>query len=271
MTGAIFVEQLKRGWRNSLYWGVGLGLLVFYVTAAIEDPAIIDSYRGILEALPPAMLSAFGISSPDLLTSPEGFIAFAGFAYGSLALAVYGVLSGLNILSNDEDGGMLNTLLALPIPRWHVIVERFLAYTVMLFVIVMMLFGGIVLGAAVFGVDINLMTMFLGCINMMPAVLAIIAVTALFSSLIANKLIVTGLSAGFVLASYVFDVVADAVSDTNSVAEVLRQISVFNYLDAEAVVINGSLQPSNIILLLTVAVICVGIATVAFERRDIRG
>ncbi|MEO1645311.1 MAG: hypothetical protein AAFR67_08995 [Chloroflexota bacterium] len=88
MTGAIFTEQLKQSWRNAVYWGFGLGMLVFYVTAAIEDPATIDSYRGLLEALPPAMLSAFGLSSAELLTSAEGFIAFAGFAYGSLALAV---------------------------------------------------------------------------------------------------------------------------------------------------------------------------------------
>ncbi|MEL6310394.1 MAG: ABC transporter permease subunit [Chloroflexota bacterium] len=270
MTGAIFTEQLKQSWRNAIYWGFGLGLLVFYVTAAIEDPATIDSYRGLLEALPPAMLSAFGLSSAELLTSAEGFIAFAGFAYGSLALAVYGVLSGLNILSNDEDSGVMNSLLALPVARWQVIIERFLAYAVLLFGIVLMLFGGIVLGSTVFGVEVDMVTMFLGCINMMPAVLSIIAITALISSVFSNKLIVTGISAGFVLVSYVFDVIADAVS-ANAFADVLGQISVFNYLDAESVIVSGSLQPINVTILLLIAGISIVIAVFAFERRDISG
>lgn len=272
MTGVLFIEQLKQGWRQILYWGLGLSLLTFYITAIIEDPEIISQYSVVLQSFPPAMLSAFGLSDAALLTTAEGFIAFAGFTYGGLALAVFGVLAGLNITANDEDSGMMNIILSLPTPRWQVIIERFLAYSVIVCCIVTLLFVGILVGATVFSIDLNIMTMLLGSINLIPATLTIMAITTLIGSIFSNKLIVTSLSAGFVMVSYVLNIIAGAVNTTElPIAEWIGRVSVFKYLDSESVVLNQALNIGNISLLLGLTVIAIIISLYAFENRDING
>ncbi|MGJ3240383.1 MAG: ABC transporter permease subunit [Anaerolineae bacterium] len=272
MTGTIFVEQFKQTWRQMLYWGVGLFMLAFYILAVIEDPDIIEQYSVLLQSFPPAMLSAFGLSDAALLTSAEGFVAFAGFTYGGLALAVFGVLAGLNITANDEDSGMMNVILALPTPRWQVIVERFLAYSVQLLVIVALLLLGIVVGANVFNVELDMMLMVLGSINLIPASLAIIGVTALIGGAFSNKTLVTSLAGGFVLVSYMLNIIAGAVNaDDMPLAEWLGRVSVFTYLDSEGVILEESLNTGNVLILLVLAVVSVMIALYAFENRDIRG
>lgn len=272
MNGKIFIEQLKQSWLQALYWGVGVGFLTFFMSIIVEDPQVLEGYSNLIEAFPPAILSAFGVSDAALLTTPEGFIVFAGFTYGSIILSVFGVLAGLNIINNDEDSGMMNIILSLPTPRWQVIVERFLAYVVIVFVIAMLLFGGIVLGTIIFNLEIDLMLMFMGSINMMPIILSIIAVTALFSALFSNKLIVTGLSAAFVLSSYVINTLIGAINvDEVPFANIIGNLSIYNYVDSEGIIINRAINIPNMSILLLVAVVAIGISVYAFENRDISG
>ncbi len=272
MTGVLFIEQLKQSWRQIFYWGIGLALLTFYITAVIEDPEVINQYSALLQSFPPAMLSAFGLSDAALLTTAEGFIAFAGFTYGGLALAVFAVLAGLNITANDEDSGMMNIILALPTPRWQVIIERFLAYTLILCCIVALLFVGIIAGSSFFNVELNIGTMILGSINLIPATLTIMAITTLIGSLFSNKLIVTSLAAGFVMVSYVLNIIAGAINTTEApIAAWIGRVSVFKYLDSEGVVLNQALNGGNITLLLGLALIAIVISLYAFENRDING
>lgn len=272
MLGSIFYGQLRHSWRQVLTWGIGLAVLMFYVTAVIQDPAVIEGYRGVLESFPPAFLSAFGVSDASSLTTPEGFIGFAGFTYGGIILAVFGVLTGLNITANDEDNGVMNVLLALPVPRWRLIVERFAAYTIITILIILMVFVGIVVGTIAFSVDLNYMTMLLGTVNLIPATLTVMAVTTFIASIFSNKVIVTGIAAAFVSSSYFLNVVADLVdTDSLPIAGILGRLSVFSYLDSETVLREQVLQTGNILALLVATVLLVVVSVMAFERRDISG
>lgn len=272
MSGKIFIEQLKQSWLQGIYWGVGVGFLTFFLSIVVEDPEVLSGYASLIDAFPPAMLSAFGVSDAALLTTPEGFIIFAGFTYGSIVLSVFGVLAGLNIINNDEDSGMMNIILSLPTPRWQVIVERFLAYVVIVFIIVMLLFGGVILGTVFFNLEIDLMLMFIGSINLMPMILSIIAVTALISAIFSNKIIVTGLSAGFVLVSYVINTLIGAINvDDVPFAGIVGKLSIYNYVNSEGIIINNALNIGNVLVLVLVVIVAVSISVYAFENRDISG
>jgi ABC-2 type transport system permease protein len=272
MSGSVFIEELKRGWLGSVVWGVGMAALMLFLMAIIQNNEVIDQYRVILEAMPQGVLKAFGVSSVEILTTAEGFVAFAGFTYGALILSVYGGMSGLGITANDEDEGSLNMLLAMPIHRWQVIVEKYAAYALMLLGIVLLMFSGIAAGSAIFNVPMNLTTMLLGVLNLMPLSLAVMASTCLIASLISRKFIVSGIAAAFVVASYFLNVLAGSL-DTEAVpaAGVLQKLSLFSYVDSEGLVLNGGLNTLNISLLLGLSVVLVVISVLAFERRDIGG
>jgi ABC-2 type transport system permease protein len=269
MFGITFVEQLKRSWRQILYWGGGLSLLVIFVMSILQDTAIIDQYAAILEKLPPQMLSSLGLDDIQSISTPEGFIAFAGLTYGTIVMAIFSVVAGLDVTANDEDEGILNMLLALPIPRWQIIVERALAYAVIIAAIALMEFAAMFIGTLIIPVEVNMQPLFLGCMNLIPGALSLMAATIFFASIISNKAIATGVSAAFVLGSYILYVIGGAVRE-DTFGYYLGQLSVWTYFDSQTVVRDG-LNLVNIGGLFALAIGLIVIATLAFERRDIAG
>jgi ABC-2 type transport system permease protein len=272
MKGTVFIEEIKRSWLGAVSWGIGMGSLMLFLTAIMQNNEVLDQYSAILSALPEGMLRAFGVSDVALLTTAEGFIAFAGFTYGSLILSTYGVMSGLGITANDEDDGSLNVLLSMPLPRWQIILEKYLAYALLLLVIVLMMFGGIALGSNVFNVPLSLNMMLMGCLNLMPLSLSIMAMTALIASLFSQKVVVTSMAAAVVVVSYFINVLMGSL-DTEAVPAALfiQKLSVFSYVDSEGLVLSGGLNFINIGLLLGLSLVLVIISIFAFERRDIGG
>jgi putative exporter of polyketide antibiotics len=95
------------------------------------------------------------------------------------------------------------------------------------------------------------------------------AATIFFASIISNKAIATGVSAVFVLGSYILYVIGGAVRE-DTFGYYLGQLSVWTYFDSQTVVRDG-LNLVNIGGLFALAICLIVIATIAFERRDIAG
>jgi ABC-2 type transport system permease protein len=215
------------------------------------------------------MLSSLGISDAASVGTPEGFVSFAGLTYGTVVLAIFAVVAGLDVTANDEDEGILNVLLALPIPRWRVILERSLAFVLVIIGIAMVEFVGMFIGTLFIPDDItlDLSKLFLGCINLIPGSIALMAATIFFASIFSRKVIATGLATGFVLGSYVLNIIGEAMTK-GSFGYQLGRLSVWKYFETQAVIHTG-LNYTNIAGLLALAVVLVAVSTFAFERRDI--
>jgi ABC-2 type transport system permease protein len=269
MFGVTFVEQLKSSWRQILYWGGGLSMLVIFVMSILQDVSVLDQYADLIGDLPPQMINAMGLEDAAALGTPEGFIGFIALTYGTVVMAIFAVVAGLDVTANDEDEGILNVLLSLPIPRWQVLVERALAYAVIIIAIAMLEFAAIFVGTSMIPVDVNLRPLFLGCLNLIPGALSLMAVTIFFTSIISNKVIATGISAAFVLTSYVLFIIGGSVRE-DTFGYYLGRLSVWTYFDGQAVIREG-LNPVNFGGLLALVVVLLIISVWAFERRDIAG
>ena len=269
MTGAVFQEQLKQSWRQALYFAIGLGFLAFVMFSLNQDTSLAESYGKLLGSFPPAMLDALGASDLAGNLTPEAFIGFAALLYGNIIMAVYAVMAGLSIIANEEDEGSINVLLSLPIPRWQVIVEKFLAFGLLIVCIPIIQYMGFVFGrmATPEIVVVNMNKLMMGVANEIPAGLSIMAATVFFSSIFSRKAISTGVSAGFVLVSYVMFVMGNMVQD-DSPAKILGNLSIWTYFDSQMVMRDG-LQIANVALLLGLAIVLLLISVFAFERRDI--
>ncbi len=269
MIGTIFIEQLKRGWRQILYWGGGLAGLAFFMFMILQDSAIAEQYAALLEQFPPVFINALGLEEAAQLAEPEGFLAFAAFLYGAIILAVFGVMAGLNIIANDEDSGEMNVLLSLPIPRWRVIVEKFLAYILIIIGITLVLYGGMLIGSLISPVEVDMGKMLVGAINLIPAGISVMGITVFVTSLFSNKLISTGVAAAIIMGSYVLNVAGEAVQE-GTIGDTLSNLSIWHYFDTQGAVFNG-INPANVALLLGIAAVAVLAATFFFERRDVAG
>jgi beta-exotoxin I transport system permease protein len=265
MSGTVFMETLRSKWRTMLYWGLGLAVYGFFITSFIQDANMLKQYSELVKTLPPAMMAMFGADAASMAT-PEGFLGLEFFSYSLLVTAIYAVMAGLDITANEEDAGIMDVLLSLPLARWRVIVEKFLAYTLMLVVVIGVMTLGLTIGNQASAIKIDSPKLLESGFNVLPGTLLMMAFTTFVAVLVRTKGTATGIAAVFVIGSYLLNSLGEAAS--GSIANQLRGISFFRYFDYNGVIQTG-LNWGNIGLLLGVAVILFAGSLWLFDRRDV--
>jgi ABC-2 type transport system permease protein len=267
MPWSIFNETLRRGWRGMIYWGVGLGLLGFIITIIIPNITALKQFQNLMATMP-AVVKALGMEDAAQMATPEGFISAGYFGRVILLMAVYAIVAGLNITANEEDAGIMDMLLSLPVPRWRIILEKFAAYVLMLVVIVSLGFIGIYLSGVSSPIHVDSGKLIIGSINMLPSILVMLTFTMFACTFFQRKNQATAVSAFFIVGSYALDFIGSAASES-PIAR-LRGLSFFTYYDNGHIMQTG-LNGANIILLLGVTLILVAASVWCFQRRDIGG
>lgn len=265
MNGVVFIETLWRGWRGALYWGVGFALYALALMFIVQDANILKQYGEIAKAFPPALLQLFGGDATSLAT-PEGFLGYGFFGYMLLIFAVYSILSGLNITANEEDQGILDLVLSLPLPRWRMIVEKFMAYTLLSVVIIALAFVGLIAGTPFSALKIDSGKLLQATFNMLPSALLMLAFTTFAAALFRSKGVATVVAALFVVGSYFLNFLGEAAS--SSLFEQARRLSFFSYYDHNGVILHG-LAWGNVVLLLAGSAALVAGSLWFFQRRDV--
>lgn len=266
MTGVVFRETLRRSWQGMLYWGIGLGMLGLITMMIIPNVDALKQITSLMESLPPALIKAMGMEDASQLATPEGFLGGAYFARVILIMAVYAVLAGLNVTANDEDQGILDVVLSLPLPRRQIILEKFAAYALMSTVIVLLGFLGVFLGGVSTNLGVDTGRLILGNLNILPSTFLMLAFTMFAGTYFRTKGTATAAASLFIVGSYLIDVIGGAASGT--VIADLRVISFFSYLDNSHVMIDG-LNVGNVALLLGLTAVLVVASVWFFQRRDV--
>ncbi len=267
MLGVIFNETLRRTAWQMLYWGLGLGILGLLMSMLIP---LFDALQlaEVLQTLPPVILALAGIDEQmTILATPEGILAVAFFTRFSIIFAAYPVVMGLRITANEEDDGILDVLLALPVPRWRVILERFLAYVVTIIVITLMVFAGLWVGAQLIEIELDLTRIAIALFASIPLLVTLLAFTAFSAALIPRRRPALAVATVFVVGSFVLDTVANMIHGA-SISNVLAAVSVFSYFDVTAIVQTGLIWPHFFGLLIVAALLLIA-SLWLFQRRDV--
>lgn len=270
MQGVTFRETLRRSVRGMLFWGAGIGLIGFMSVIVIPDADALDQMADLLETFPPEFLAIFsGGSGVDMafMSTPEGYLTINYFSLLGVMFAAYGLTLGMSITANDEERGVLDTILSLPIPRRQLVVEKALAAVLLLIganlIAFALLWLGVVLTPAI---EVNFAAMLRGSIYAVPAALATFGVTLLLTTVLRRRGLALGMAVAFVVASYFLDALGAAVS--GSFINELTPLSIFSYYKPSDVIQEG-LVWGHVLLLVAVALVGSAAATVAFQRRDV--
>lgn len=262
----IFVETLKQNWKQLLYWGIGLGLLGFLMMVILPDVKILEQYAEVLGSFPPEVLDAIGISDASYLASPDGFIAFGFFSYSILILAAYAVIMGMRVTANEEDEGILDIVLSHPVPRWRLVVEKVLAFSLIFILVIGMGLLGLAIGMPFSAFDINVDSLIANTISLIPPVLLMLLITVFIGTVVRRRTIAIALASFVMVFMYFIDLLGASVTD--SILDKLRFVSVFRYYDPQLIMKDG-LNPESMILLSTVALLMLLASIFVFQRRDI--
>ncbi len=267
MTGVVFMNTLRRNWRQILYWGLGIAILGYYVIVIVPNVDTLKQYADLFSRMPPIFIKAFGLSDVAQLATPGGFLGLAFFSYMLLITASYAVIAGLSVTANEEDRGILDVLLSLPIPRWRIIVERLLAYTLILIGMLALTFLGLWYGASnTPGLSLDIGRLFLATANLLPTTLLVLAFTVLVGTVARSRSLAIGAATVFVVASYFIDFIGASASGT--FMDSLRAISFYSWYNGGQIMFTG-LEWSRVLLPLAVTLVLAAGSLWFFDRRDV--
>ena len=268
MTGKVFWETLRGGWRQALYGAVALGFFGAYSVLLLPDTAGLQGFVKLMEAMPSEMMQAIGVDDPAMMATPEGFIGFAFFTYGAILLSVFGIFAGLSLTANDEESGAMNMLLALPLPRWRVVVERAAAQVIFAFVIALGGWMSLVLMRSLntYAESLDPLTLLKACMAFVPVILTIMAATAVLGVLIRRRNIAGAVAGAFVAASYLMNTLGGMAGP--GIGELMQKLSIYTYFDGAELARNG-LDLGVFVVFSLIAAVLAAVAVGLFDRRDI--
>ncbi len=241
--------------------------LVLYCSLIIAFyPSIRDSeaYDAALDDYPEALKEFFGGETSFQLTTGPGFINAQLFSFMvPLLLSIVAIGAGA-ALGSDQRNGLLDLILANPVPRWRVVVERAVAITV----IVLVLAGAVMATLAVFGPVVDLGIGF-GELAAATAASTLIVLLHGFVALAVSastgrRSLAVGVATAVFAAGYLLQSLAGIVD----VIEPYRVLSPYYHAMGTSPLFNGWAWP-NLGLLVGLCSAAVAAAVFFFQRRDL--
>jgi ABC-2 type transport system permease protein len=127
MLRSVFTKTLWDQRRSLAGWLIGISVIgVFY--AAFYPVINTPELRAALEAYPEGFLDAIGFTD---VTSAAGYLGSTTFGLLGPALVIaFASAVGGSAIAGEEESGRLDLILAHPVSRWSVVVQRFAAIVV---------------------------------------------------------------------------------------------------------------------------------------------
>jgi ABC-2 type transport system permease protein len=255
-------KWLWDGRRSLLGWTIavvvlGAGYAAFWPT--IDSPAMRDA----LENYPEALLEALNYTD---IATPDGYLTAT--VYGlvvAILLVVYGVGAGARAIAGDEEAGTLDLVLAHPVSRSRVALQRYTALVVSIVVFnLVLLLSLLAISPAVRldGITLAEYAAMHAHLVLFSALFAAVsyAVGAAFGS----RAVAIAAGAAFGFLGYLANGVLPQVNGL----EWTRNLSPFHWLTGGSPLRNG-LQAGNLLIMLGLIVLLVVLGTWRFERRDV--
>ena len=266
MPGAVLTETLRRTWQQTLYWGLGLGLLGLVGVLVVPLFDALD-IAAMLDTLPPVLLQAAGIGDDlTFTTTPEGMVALAFFGKMALVFIAYPVVMGMRVTSNEETDGIMDMLLSLPVERARVVLEKVAAYLLNMVFLTLIVFLGVWVGSRLIDVPLNIGRLVESTLNLLPTLTFVLAFTTFIGALVGRRSAALGLVTAFVMGSYMLDTFGGMAKD--SAVGHLRVLSFFSHYNPSGVMQYG-LSWGTVAGLLALSAVLVAGSVWAFQRRDV--
>lgn len=261
-----FFKTLRDQARNLLTWGIGVAayvLLLMSVYPSIRKSA--GSLQGYVNNLPPAVRAAFLGPGGDF-TSPTGYINtellswLAPIVFIAFAIGVAG-----RALAGEEEDGTLSLLLAYPVSRRRLALQKFAALAVLVSAIGFAFWASLTIATAILGTPVGALPLFEAVLRFTLLALAIGSVTLATGAATGRRSVGAAVGAGVAVAMYLLHTLAQV----NSTVHPYRVLSLFYYSGGTTPLGRG-LGIVDVVVLVCTAMVFLAMTLVFFERRDVR-
>lgn len=243
-----------------LAWYVGL--FATTVLIMLLFPTLRDTFGKALSNVPDSIKPILG--DAQTYQRINGFIDIQVLAQMVFMTIVYGVILFSGVLAGDENEGTLQTLLAHPVSRSRVYIEKFLGASLLLAIVNSSVYIGTWIGAVAVGQHVDLFRLALAC-GMLYLVTLSFSVIGFSLGAITGKRGLAGAVAGsLAFVSYLVTNLAPSVKQLKSI----NTFSPYEYFNKPSILDYG-VAGKDFIILLTITVVFVAIGHLVFTKRDI--
>ncbi|HEX4897782.1 MAG TPA: ABC transporter permease [Candidatus Limnocylindrales bacterium] len=264
MLRSVFAKVVHDQWRMVLGWAAFSAVWPAMYVGLYPSIGALGELEKMLDQFPPAIREFFASASLDL-SSPEGFLNMELFTFvAPLLVLAYTVVVCGGATAGEEEKGTMDLLLANPIPRWRIVVEKSAAFVIGTIVIGVGMWIGAAAGAAIADVDLDLVLVGQAIGSVVLLGLALGGFALALGAITGRRWLAAGTALMVVIAGFFLNGFGALVDWL----EPWRPISPFYQYIANDPLSNG-LDAGNVLVLLAWALIGGIVAVIAFERRDL--
>lgn len=220
---------------------------------------------GDLEELPPVYQAFLGDAGG--FDTPEGFIAAEFFSWIPLLVITVAIIGGTGALAGEESAGTIDLVLAQPIPRWRLVVEKALGVAVAIAAISLVSIPGFIAMLPFFDTDIDVGRLTLATAGMVPLGLLYLGLSLWASAALPTRSAAVVAVVGVLVVAYILHTFGAVVPWL----ETPRKFQPFYWADGSRALVEG-FTPAWAAwnaLLVGLALAALAGAVRSFQRRDI--
>lgn len=260
---AIAENTVRLRARGALIWGVCLGALGALYVALYPYIAAQPGMEQLIESMPQGMKDLFGFGEVTGFDTVESFLATEMLNFlVPLALSFFPIMLASSALAGAEEDDKMDVMLSNPVPRWLLVVGRFLATAVLLAGILAIM--GLLTWAAGIVADVDLPpeSAAAASLNLWPLCLFFGGLAMLCSALVHRRAPAVAVPVTLLIVMYF----VDGLASTVEFLERLQPYSVFYYYGSA---IEDGMDWASFAGLTGATLVLVVLAAVAFRLRDI--
>jgi len=243
-----------------------LALSLLFMLVAVVYAAIFPTFKDYMEEIM--------VDSPQMpIRGYESTATYPGFLnvelyqiFWVLFLAIaFGYIAG-SLVSKEVESGTMDMLLSNPVPRYRIVLDKFLGLVPMTLAVNLSTLVAIVAVTAGIGEELAFGDLLLTHIISIPYFLAVLAIGILASTIIDEKMRASILVIAIVMGSYILKTISLLTPDY----EDLGLITLTHYFDPAESLLEGNVNVLGVVVLMAVSVGCLLAAIWHFDKRDIR-
>jgi ABC-2 type transport system permease protein len=254
---SIFAKTL----RDQRWQIIGFGFTLAAIAAL--DVYIWPAYEETFQnfELPPAIRAFLGDAE---IGTPEGFLSAEFFSWIPVLLIVFAIIQGTGAVAGEESSGTLDLLLAQPVPRQSVVMQKAAATLVGLVLIVAMGYVGFLLSVPFADIEISLAGLLVAVLNMLPIAVLFYALALWAGTAAPNRAAAAAGLIALATAAYFLYSISNGVDALRD----LRYATPFYYYGSGRSLSEG-VTWWHVAVLLAIAAAFIALTLWTFQRRDI--
>ena len=262
MLSSVFAKGLRDQWRSLLAWALAVAALALMVAAFYPSvKASMASYQQIADQMPKVLRDAFVGSD---IGSPAGWLDTKLFSMmAPIMLLVYAIAAGARGVAGEEEEGTLDLLLAQPVSRGRVLLQKYADVLVGVALLTATLFATLVASAPLFEIHLGAWQLFQGSLLVGLLGLAFGSVAFLVAAAWGRRGLAAGVAGGLAGVMYLMNILAPE----STLLERLRPVSLFSYYGVAP--LSEGLRAADVAAFGSTALVAFALAYAVFSRRDI--